>query len=222
MLETLVAPRIRRTLFEYLLVHPSDRFYLRGLAKDLGLPISPLRRELKRLMGAGMLHAAQEGNILFYTVKTTSPAFLQLQQAGEPLRSVGSAQSAVLPEPSAADNLPHEEALGFAGSGSEVSTPRERMTSKPAETVGRSALATPLLLAISLVGMALMLIVAGLSYVSMINPHRTATFRVLSKRAEVMRPNASSGVMRGSRWQVTPGGVGGFTSSSNSEPRTIR
>jgi len=86
-LETLVSSRIRRTLFEHLLTHPTDRFYLRGLAKELGLSVSPLRRELKRLEQAGMLKAVQEGNMLFYIVDSGSPAFLQLMQAGRSLDS---------------------------------------------------------------------------------------------------------------------------------------
>jgi len=78
MLEPLVSSRIRRTLLEYLLAHPTDRFYLRGLSKELGLSVSPLRRELKRLERSGMIAAAPEGNLLFYSVKTASPSFLQL------------------------------------------------------------------------------------------------------------------------------------------------
>ena len=82
MLESFVSSRIRRTLLEYLLSHPNDRFYLRGLSKELGLAVSPLRRELKRLEHSGMLKAVPEGNMLFYTVNTTAPAFFQLSSLG--------------------------------------------------------------------------------------------------------------------------------------------
>ena len=97
MLEHLVSSKVRRTLFEYLLTHPQDRFYLRGLAKDLGLSVSPLRRELKRLELTGMLKAEQEGNMLFYTVEASSSAFLQLKGAGSP---------APLLAPSAVEQVP--------------------------------------------------------------------------------------------------------------------
>ena len=83
MLEALVSSRIRRSLLEYVLTHSTDRFYLRGLAKSLSLPISPLRRELKRLQQAGMLSASLEGNMVFYTVDCNSPTFMQLQHATE-------------------------------------------------------------------------------------------------------------------------------------------
>ena len=58
MLETFISSRIRRALFEYILCHAGERFYLRGVAKELSLSISPLRRELKRLEQAGMLRTA--------------------------------------------------------------------------------------------------------------------------------------------------------------------
>ena len=78
MLESFVSSRIRRTLLEYILSHSTDRFYLRGLSKELGLSVSPLRRELKRLEQSGMIAAVPEGNMLFYTVNIASAAFLQL------------------------------------------------------------------------------------------------------------------------------------------------
>jgi hypothetical protein len=85
MLETLVSSRIRRTLFEHLLTHPDERFYLRGLAKELALSISPLRRELLRLERLGMLTAYDEANIRFYVVNQASTPFLQLKQAASSL-----------------------------------------------------------------------------------------------------------------------------------------
>ena len=91
MLETLVSSRIRRTLLECLLQRPTERFYLRGLAKELGLPVSPLHRELKRLQRAGILHAAQVGNMLFYAINPDSQVYLFLKQAGLPGPTRGSA-----------------------------------------------------------------------------------------------------------------------------------
>lgn len=81
MLESLVPSRIRRTLLEHLLVHPDGRFYLRGLAKELSLPISPLRRELLRLEQLGVLSAYEEANARFYTINQSHPQFVQLKQA---------------------------------------------------------------------------------------------------------------------------------------------
>ena len=179
MLEALVAPRIRRTLFEYLLTHPADRFYLRGLAKELQLSISPLRRELKRLERAGMLRAIQEGNILFYTVNADSPAFLQLRQAGRLTES---------PAPS----VMTREAVVPASPVAVRQTPVRRGT-----VVGLAGLS-----------IALMGLLVCLQASRLLRPHT-------SERTAVS-PASASGAMRGGKWQLVPGGMGGFSSASNS------
>ena len=97
MLEQLVSSRIRRTLVEHLLAHPSERFYLRGLAKQLGLSISPLRRELLRLEQAGVLKATDEGSLRFYLVDQTAPLFVQLRQVSGSLPPPVSMPTMVMP-----------------------------------------------------------------------------------------------------------------------------
>lgn len=84
MFEPLISSRIRRSLVDYLLTHPNDKFYLRGLAKELNLSVSPLRRELKKLQQAGLLTSFHEANILYYVVNAASPLLHQLQQAVSP------------------------------------------------------------------------------------------------------------------------------------------
>lgn len=192
MLEALISSRIRRTLFEYLLTHPTNRFYLRGLAKHLRLSISPLRRELARLEQSGMLRAEQEGNIRFYTVTTASPAFLELQQVSQPVHATA---------PAAARS-----------SGSDPSR-------------GVRPLNGPVLVGTALVGIALMLVMAGLFYMTMTNGRfmasvqRALTARsAASQAASAASPGAAqAGAMRGARWQVVPGGFGGFSTSSTRE-----
>jgi len=80
MMNSLVSSRIRRTLFGHIVSRPSSRFYLRGIAKELNLTISPLRRELLKLEQAGMLKTSEEGNLRFYQVDQTHPLFLRLKQ----------------------------------------------------------------------------------------------------------------------------------------------
>jgi hypothetical protein len=239
MLETLVSSRIRRTLFEHILLHPDERFYLRGLAKSLQLPVSPLRRELKRLEQAGMLTQAPEGNILFYTVNTASPQFVQLKHASETTE----APSAVRPK--AESRMPETEALVSAmqpkaegprpeadiavpglpplSTGLQVLPAAAASESRRAASIWSSQMSHPVLLAAAGVGMALMVITVSLMYVGM-SSHRLAaqTSRALSaKKTEVtvvMPQTSASGTMRGSRWQIVPGGFGGFSSGArNSE-----
>ena len=224
MLETLVAPRIRRTLFEYLLGHPSDRFYLRGLAKDLNLPISPLRRELKRLEQAGMLCTTQEGNMLFYMIEPTSSAFLQLQQAGSPLQRVAPAAPRSTQPILVETHAVRREDVVIAQPQPHASMPLGMNTAKRSHPFWQAALPAPLILATGVVGMALVLIIAGLSYLSMTNQRDAVrAHRALETRtahATIGAPQPSSGLMRGSRWQIVPGGFGGFSSGTGSEPHS--
>jgi len=202
MLETLVSSKVRRALLEYILRHPQDRFYLRGLAKDLSLSVSPLRRELKRLEHAGMLQAIQEGNILFYQVHMNSPAFLQLKGASLPA-----------PTPMAVEE-PRPLVSGPIHVGT-ISPDRKWW-------LWQGPLSRPALMGVAGIGMALLLIVAGVTYLVLTNQRviAQATRAITTQQAEVtiVAPAAStSGTMRGARWQVVPGGFGGFSSGATDE-----
>jgi hypothetical protein len=214
MLETLISSRIRRTLFEYLLTHPTQYFYLRGLAKDLNLSISPLRRELIRLERAGVLTAVEEANIRFYRVNTESPTYRQLRQAFD---------TSALPKP-IVEPPAHPVATAVMESGPQpqpqpVPAPRLTETAHPLV----SPLRSPALITASAVGIVLMLIVASLFYVSLTSDRLASTVRhaLATQKAEVAvvapAPASASGVMRGSRWQLIPGGFGGFSSGASNE-----
>lgn len=223
MLETLVSSRIRRTLFEYLVNHPQDRFYLRGLAKQLSLSVSPLRRELKRLENSGMLRAVHEANVVFYMVNTTSPEFLQLQQAGQAV-SASSTPALEASQPSG-----ESQAAKAAVALLTPVTPAIAAPTPPAEalrgerpvrtdpSVWTAPLRTPVMVGVTGVGVALMLIVAGLFYLSFTNRQLVST--IAQRRVAVpgaSRPSAS-GLMRGGRWQLVPGGFGGFSTDTHRE-----
>ncbi len=202
MLEALVSSKIRRALLEHVLTHPDDRFYLRGLAKSLGLSVSPLRRELKRLEHSGILTADQEGNILFYTVNQSAPAFLQLQhmlQRTEAPLLVPSLGPERLPSLPAGTSAPAVAPAGW-----------------------NSPLSHPVLISAAGAGIVLMLIVVGLFYVTMMNQRLVtqASRALTTRKAEVtvVAPQpSSSGAMHGGRWRIVPGGFGGFSSGSNQD-----
>lgn len=238
MLETLVSSRIRRTLFEHILIHPGEPFYLRGLAKQLNLSVSPLRRELKRLERSGMLRAVQEGNLVFYAVNTDSTAFLQLKQAGLPAMAAvqtGRPTEAPSQEPLGAQGSP-APALAKGGPGglrviapspqppapSQAAIPIGIVSANPKSSRSSSPLSGPALVGAAGVGMALMLILAGIAYLSLIRERQLAqiSHHLSTRQAEVtiVVPSAStSGVMKGRRWQIVPGGFGGFSSGSSGE-----
>jgi len=190
-LETLVSSRIRRTLLEHLLAHPKDRFYLRGLAKELSLSVSPLRRELKRLERAGALKAAPEGNMLFYEVNASAPILQQVRQAMAP------AAPAVAPVAQAVPPLP------VAGA-APVRAPQPAPSIDP---FGRFAV-----IAASGALLGILLLITSLAYVSWKKPQAVGrVIRALDGRSEVtVVAPAASGMMRGARWRLVPGGFGGF------------
>ena len=213
MLESLVSSRIRRALLEHILLYPTTRFQLRGLAKELHLSITPLRRELKRLETAEVLHACQEGNMLVYTVNTQAPAYQQIKQAG----------LGTIPETShtAAVAMMESPAAAPAATGRVI--PVGIISSTSVARSARRPLRGPVLIGVVTVGLALFVIIVALGYLTMTHEHLMAqAIRLLTTRKAqvtvVMPPPSSSGTMRGSRWQIVPGGFGGFSSGTDTTP----
>ena len=217
MLETLVSSRIRRALFEHILAHPDERFYLRGLAKELGLSISPLRRELKRLEHAGVLRSLQEANLVFYTVNTSAPLFLQLSRPA--LQPTEAPSPAMAPSPQRMGPVGFSAPVGPAVSVGIISAAPSRAP------VWRKALSGPALVGVAGAGLALVLLFTGIAYMSLVN-HRllakaSRALQVHKTKMEVVTlpptPESSSGVMHGARWQLIPGSFGGFSAHESVE-----
>lgn len=222
MFETLVSSRIRRALFEHILTHPDERFYLRGLAKQLNLSVSPLRRELMRLESAGVLKTAQEGSLRFYAVDTAAPVFLQLKSAGLPAPASGrqAGQQTQAPSPAA----PAQVSPGQGGFHPPIPGPIPVgvVSFRVRPSPWRRALSGPALVGVAVVGMILVLGLAGLLYRRVVDRQLASrNHRALDPRAAnvtvVVRPESTSGLMRGQRWQVVPGGFGGFSSGVDNE-----
>lgn len=189
MFETFVPSRIRRTLLEHLLTHPNDRFYLRGLAKELGLTVSPLRRELKRLEALGVLKAYQEANIRFYVVDQASPFFAQLKSAVSPA-------PAPLPQiPVPVSQPPAPLVTSTMLSHAKVERIRKALT---------PALPWPFLVG-GLVGV-VVLVMGGML------TKQTVTESVAPQPSGPPAETAvQPGAMHSSRWRLMPGTMGGFS-----------
>jgi len=209
MFETFVSSRIRRTLLEYILSHETGRFYLRGLAKELSLAVSPLRRELLRMEQLGVLKAYDEANVRFYVVDQTSPQFAQLKQAAASL--VLQPAGPMLPSMSGAP------APSQSGPAQGVQEPVPVVAStvlshRKVERV-RKALAPRFSLPILLSALSFGLLIMGVFCISLylaMTPKGQMTVREDN-------PPAASGEMRGGRWRVVPGGMGGFSSGTARE-----
>ena len=205
-LDSIISSRIRRTLLEHFLSHPADRFYLRGLAKALALSVSPTRRELKRLEASGLLKAYDEANIRFYVVDRTAPLFLQLTAA---LRTASVRE----PTPQAPPPPPLEVAPSVVPLHTPVAIPvrippSSRWSWKPAMEAAALSLTVAAVL-------------AGVAYLAYTNQHLMLMTKkaVLAPKTHVTvvespSTETASGAMRGHRWQLVPGGMGGVSPES--------
>ncbi|MBI3311900.1 MAG: winged helix-turn-helix transcriptional regulator [Candidatus Omnitrophica bacterium] len=240
MFETLVSSKTRRLLFEYLLTHPDHRFYLRGLSRELDVATSPLRRELKRLEQLGVLRAYQEANALFYVVDQTSPLFTQLKSAmgGSDLHppvalsSIPAAEerpgmSAIIQPTTTAST---EMLRTVAGRSSEVAPESiegrvERVERRPRipRVLKKSSWRWPVMVGGLSLGMLVMVVIGGMVYLGLTNQRllfitskAMAAPRSQVTLVEPIEPKPTR-EMRGSRWHMTPGALGGFSQGGVSD-----
>lgn len=206
-LDSIISSRIRRTLLNHLVSHPAERFYLRGLAKALNLSISPTRRELKRLEASGLLKAYDEANIRFYVVDRTAPLFLQLTAALRTASVSEPTPQAPPPSPEPSRGTPPLEVAPLVAG----TTPR--VTVRPFSW-------KPALEAAAL-SLTVAAVLAGVAYLAYTNQRLMLMTRkaVLAPKTHVTvveSPAAAtaSGAMRGNRWQLVPGGMGGVSPES--------
>ena len=78
MFEAFIRSRIRRTLLARLTAQPEPRFYLRAMAKELGVSVGPLHKELHHLERLGLLTASLEANVRYYAVNQRCALFNEL------------------------------------------------------------------------------------------------------------------------------------------------
>lgn len=68
----------RRKLLGLLFAHPQESFHVRELARQTGIPVGSLHRELKQLSDAGLLLREASGNQVHYQANQESPVFHDL------------------------------------------------------------------------------------------------------------------------------------------------
>ena len=146
--------------------------------------------------------------MLFYTVDITAQVFQQLHRATVPAQA-----SQATKAPSLATEIwDHGSWLSASAPSPEPRAP------SPQPALAQFTLPMSLFLSASVVGVAVMLVVIGLVYFTAMNRHaRGVTGQQSALTAAAPKSPSSSGIMRGSRWQILPGGVGGFSSSANPE-----
>lgn len=71
--------RARRLLLGWLLGHPDETFFLRQLVRQTGLSPGSVQRELKALVGAGLVTRTSQGRQVYFQADRQSPVFPELQ-----------------------------------------------------------------------------------------------------------------------------------------------
>jgi len=79
MLESLFKSGLRVRALAAMLLEPARRFYVRELARSLGVSEGSLHRELKSLSDAGILRRVREGARVFYQADTALPIYPELR-----------------------------------------------------------------------------------------------------------------------------------------------
>lgn len=65
-LEEIIVSKVRVKMFELFFNNPEEMYYVREITRLIKDEINAVRRELERLLGAGMLKSEQRGNRLYY------------------------------------------------------------------------------------------------------------------------------------------------------------
>jgi DNA-binding transcriptional ArsR family regulator len=68
----------RRAALGLLLLHPTERFYVREISRLTGVAAGSLHRELRSLTDAGLLIRQHKGNNVYYQADTSSKLFPEL------------------------------------------------------------------------------------------------------------------------------------------------
>jgi DNA-binding transcriptional ArsR family regulator len=79
-LQDFMISRVRVKMFELFFAHETEMYYVREITREINEEINAVRRELERMLGAGILKSEQRGNRLYYFVNTRYLFFQELQQ----------------------------------------------------------------------------------------------------------------------------------------------
>jgi len=71
--------KARQAIFRLYFTNPEKAFYLRELERELGVPVSMLRKELVALERSGIFAASKKGNLLYYSLNKEYPLYNELK-----------------------------------------------------------------------------------------------------------------------------------------------
>jgi len=71
--------KARQAIFRLYFTNPDKSFYLRELERELGTPVSILRKELVSLEKEGLFSSSKQGNLLYYTLNKAYPLYNEIK-----------------------------------------------------------------------------------------------------------------------------------------------
>jgi predicted nucleotidyltransferase len=71
--------KTRQAIFRLYFSNPDKAFYLRELERELGIPVSMLRKELVALKKESIFSSERKGNLLYYCLNKNYPLFDELK-----------------------------------------------------------------------------------------------------------------------------------------------
>ena len=79
-LQDLMISRVRVKMLELFFTNGEEMYYVREITREIKEEINAVRRELERLLGAGLLRSEQRGNRLYYSLNKRYLYYQELQQ----------------------------------------------------------------------------------------------------------------------------------------------
>ncbi|HEX9817791.1 MAG TPA: winged helix-turn-helix domain-containing protein [Patescibacteria group bacterium] len=79
-LKDIIISRVRVEMLELFYSNPEEIYYVRQITREIKEEINAVRRELDRLLGAGVLKSEQRGNRLYYSLNPRYLYYQELQQ----------------------------------------------------------------------------------------------------------------------------------------------
>ncbi len=71
--------KARQAIFRLYFTNPEKSFYLRELERELGTPVSILRKELITLEKEGLFSSSRRGNLLYYSLNKEYPIYSEIK-----------------------------------------------------------------------------------------------------------------------------------------------
>jgi len=78
MLDIITKSKIRQRILKLLFAHQNREFYLSEIARTIDASIGNCQRELRKMVGAGILQASQKAHLQFFSVNRANPLYREL------------------------------------------------------------------------------------------------------------------------------------------------